>query len=429
MDLPCVTPPAESFDAYGGPQSVDLTAWPFALKSDRELIRRQRRRRAIDGVLVADPVRCQAALPLVSVITPTFNRARYLEETIESVLGQDYPCVEYIVLDDGSTDATGKMLERYRNRLVALRHENHGQAWTVNRGFAQASGEFICLVNSDDPLPQGALRELAAALSADPDVALVYPDWDMVDEEGEFLHHISLPDYSYVDMVRWFLCVPGPGTMFRRKLVADAGGWDTSYHHCPDYEWFVRAGLHGAFLHLPQTLAQWRQHEESITTSERGLARAHEYCRLMEDFFARDDLPPDLRAVEGEALRNAYITAALMMTHDPSAPNHRFQISDNLGAILANPEYRRRPTSRTKDGVIYDLQVSLGEAGEAIAWLQGLVAERDAIIARQEEGIAWLRGLLAERETTIAVQEEGIAWLRGLLAERGVMLAADGRAH
>ncbi|HEX5504817.1 MAG TPA: glycosyltransferase family 2 protein [Thermomicrobiales bacterium] len=364
----------------------------------------------------------------MTVITPTYNRARYLEETIESILGQDYPSVEYIVLDDGSTDATGDILDRYHGRLTALRHDNHGQAWTVNRGFAQARGEFICLVNSDDPLPQGTLRQLAEALCANHDVALVYPDWDIVDEEGEFLHHLSLPDYSYVDMVRWFLCIPGPGTMFRRGLVDDAGGWDASYRHCPDFEWFIRAGLHGAFLHLPRTLARWRQHEGSITTTERGLARAHEYCRLMEDFFARDDLPPDVRAVEGEALRNAYITAALMMTHDPSAPNQRFQISDNLATVLANPEFRRRPTSRTKDGVIFDLQVSLGEAGEAITWLHGLLAERDALIARQEEGIAWLRGLLAERETTIAAREEGIAWLRGLLAEHGVRLAPDGAA-
>ena len=360
----------------------------------------------------------QASLPLVTVITPTYNRAQYLAETIDSILSQDYPRLEYLVLDDGSTDFTCDVLDRYHDRLTALRHENHGQAWTVNRGFEQARGDFICLVNSDDPLPQGAIRQLSEALLANPEIALVYPNWNIMDETGEYLQHISLPESSYVDMVRWFLCAPGPGTMFRRTLVRDAGGWDPSYHHCPDYEWFVRAGLFGKFLHIPETLAQWRQHEGSITTSERGLARAHEYCRLMETFFARADLPPEVRAIEGEALRNAYITAALMMTHDPSAPNQRFQVTDNLAAILANPEFRKRPTSRTKDGIIADLQVSLGEAGEAITWLQGQLADREATIAAQEEGITWLRGQLADREATIAAQEEGIAWLRSQLAER-----------
>jgi glycosyltransferase involved in cell wall biosynthesis len=191
-----------------------------------------------------------ATLPLVTVITPAYNRAHYLPETIESILNHDYPHIQYIVLDDGSTDETPDVLARYQGRITALRHDNHGQAWTVNRGFEHAEGEFICLVNSDDPLPQGAIRRLVEILLANPDIMLVYPDWNVVDEEGEFLQHISPPDYSYVDMVRWFMCMPGPGAVFRRRLVECAGDWDPSNHYCPDFEWFLRAGLCGPFLHV-----------------------------------------------------------------------------------------------------------------------------------------------------------------------------------
>jgi GT2 family glycosyltransferase len=393
-----------------------------------------------------------AILPLVTVITPAYNRARYLPETIESILQQDYPHIQYIVLDDGSTDETPDVLDRYRGRITALRHDNHGQAWTVNRGFEHAEGEFICLVNSDDPLPQGAIRRLVDVLLANPDIMLAYPNWNMVDEDGEYLQHISPPDYSYVDMVRWFMCMPGPGALFRRTLVECAGGWDPSNHYCPDFEWFLRAGLCGPFLHINETLAQWRQHEGSITTTERGLGRAHEYSRMYETFFARDDLPDEIRAIEAEAHRNAYITAALTMTHDPSAPNHRFVIMDNLNTVLANPEHRRRPTSRTKDGIIADLSMSLSQAAEAIEWLNGLAYERDAQIAAyaesaadqakgiasRDEAIEWLHGIVSEREAQIAVlqatlaeQEQGIAsrdeavvWLKDVVSEREAQIAA-----
>lgn len=82
----------------------------------------------------------------------------------------------------------------------------------------------------------------------------------------------------------------------------------------------------------------------------------------METLFARDDLPVEVRAVEAEAFRNAYITAAMTMDRDPNATGHRFLVSDSIGVLLSNPELRKRPTSRTKDGMIMDLQVSLGES-------------------------------------------------------------------
>jgi glycosyltransferase involved in cell wall biosynthesis len=97
--------------------------------------------------------------PLVSVITPTFNRADLLRETVESVLNQNYPRVEYLVLDDGSTDSTASLMARYGDRVRYLTHDNRGEARTVNRGFSEASGEMIAVVNSDGTLSSCARRQ------------------------------------------------------------------------------------------------------------------------------------------------------------------------------------------------------------------------------------------------------------------------------
>ena len=105
--------------------------------------------------------------PLVSVITPVYNRADLLPETIDSVLSQDYPNIQYIVLDDGSTDNTLETIKQYTDRLIIEAHPNIGETATVNKGFGMAEGEFICVVNSDDPLIPGAITALVDAIRQD----------------------------------------------------------------------------------------------------------------------------------------------------------------------------------------------------------------------------------------------------------------------
>ena len=123
-------------------------------------------------------------LPLVSIITPAYNRAAFLDETISSVLNQDYRNLEYIVLDDGSIDDTREVVKKYSDRITYDRHDNMGEARTVNKGFSMARGEIIGVVNSDDPLLPGAISSIVAELLSRPDVLVVYPDWYVIDCEG-----------------------------------------------------------------------------------------------------------------------------------------------------------------------------------------------------------------------------------------------------
>src|SRR5437764_1366886 len=125
--------------------------------------------------------------PLASVVVPTFNRANFLEETIDSILSQNYPNLEVIILDDGSTDDTAETLARYRDRVVVERHENIGETATVNKGFKLARGEYVCVVNSDDPILPGLIRAGVIALERNPEALAAYPDWCEIGVRSETL--------------------------------------------------------------------------------------------------------------------------------------------------------------------------------------------------------------------------------------------------
>ena len=112
--------------------------------------------------------------PLVSVITPSFNQGRFIEETIESVLSQDYPNVEYLIIDGGSTDNTLETLRRYEDKLSWICEPDKGQADAINKGFRKAQGDILCWLNSDDTYEAGAISKAVESLLENPDVKKAY---------------------------------------------------------------------------------------------------------------------------------------------------------------------------------------------------------------------------------------------------------------
>ena len=274
-------------------------------------------------------LRVDSRLPLVTMITPTYNRADLLPETIDSIISQDYPNLEYIVLDDGSTDDTQAVLQRYKDEVRWTYHPNMGQPRTVNRGLEMAQGDIIGIVSSDDPLLPGALSALVKVFQDNPDVLVVYPDWNLNDEHGNLLYHVRTLDYSYVDMLRLHHTYPGPCALFRRSVVERIGGYDPSYRFVPDYDFWLRAGLLGPFLRVPHTLATYRSHATTITNAERGELMAKEHVRVIDSLYARDDLPPEVLAVKAEAYRNAYYTAGVVLNvNTPS--DERYAVTDQM---------------------------------------------------------------------------------------------------
>jgi glycosyltransferase involved in cell wall biosynthesis len=271
--------------------------------------------------------------PLVSVITPTYNRARFLPETIESVLSQEYSNLEYIVADDGSTDETPTLQAKYASRILWTSHDNMGEAHTVNRGLGMAQGDIVGVVNSDDPVLPGLVEAVVAAFAHDPSLLVVYPDWVMIDQDSKPLRRMRAPAYDYLTMVRWQWCLIGPGAFLRRSALALEGGRNPAYRYIGDLDFWLRLGRHGPFAGIPRALATHRVHPSS-GSAEGGEAKASEHMRLVEEFFGRADLPPAVRQVRQEAYSSAaYLAGRSVMAISPASARRYFVQSLRASAL------------------------------------------------------------------------------------------------
>lgn len=253
----------------------------------------------------------QSSSPLVTVITPAYNRAYYLDETIESVLSQDYPYIEYIVLDDGSKDNTREVLAKFTGRIIWDSHPNIGETRTVNKAIAMGKGEIFCIVNSDDPILPHAVSTAVEFMKVHTDALVAYPNWIKIGPNSELLEEVELPEFDYCYMVRQHHCIIGPGAFIRRRTFELAGGMrDPEYTYVADFEFWLRAGLFGSFARIPEKLATFRVHPDSASKALTGKRMAGEHIRLMNNFFARTDIPENIREIKAEALSWAHFVAA-----------------------------------------------------------------------------------------------------------------------
>jgi glycosyltransferase involved in cell wall biosynthesis len=263
-----------------------------------------------------------SSLLLVSIITPTYNRASYLEETINSVLSQDYPNIEYIVLDDGSTDNTREILAKHQSRIIWESHPNMGETRTVNKGITMSHGEIIAIVNSDDPLLPKAVSSAVAFLESHPDILVAYPDWLMIGPKSEVISYTKTREYNYLYALTHHYCFPGPGAFIRRRAFDIAGLRDPEFKYMPDLEFWLRLGLHGKFARIPETLATWRRHSGAVSVSEKGLAMAAEHIKLMEKFYSNPNLPPEILKIKKEAFSYACLVAAAVCNNRKAASGY-----------------------------------------------------------------------------------------------------------
>ena len=226
--------------------------------------------------------------PLVSIVTPSYNQAEFLAATLDSILAQDYPSIEYIVIDDGSTDSTPDVLNSYTGRVNWERHANAGQSRTLNKAWASARGEYLGYLSSDDLLLPHAISTLVSALQTQPDALVAYCDFDLIDGKGRRTGLVRAPDYDYRRMVEELICPPGPGALFRRSLFDQIGGWNEHLRKIPDFEYWLRAGRIGRFVRVPEVLAQYRVHEKSTAIRPIPIERSMEIVETMRAYWAGD---------------------------------------------------------------------------------------------------------------------------------------------
>ena len=199
----------------------------------------------------------------ISIITPSFNQAAYLKQTMDSVLSQGIPGMEYVVIDGGSTDGSVDLIRAYEDRLTFwLSEKDRGQADAVNKGAARTNGEIIGWLNSDDLYLPGALQKAVNYLAAHPEVDAVYGDVLSIDADGKLMNVMRFDQYSAEDLMS-FRVISQPGVFFRRSAWEKAGGLDLSYHYLLDHHLWLRMISQGKFAYLPEPLAAARFHAEA----------------------------------------------------------------------------------------------------------------------------------------------------------------------
>jgi glycosyltransferase involved in cell wall biosynthesis len=261
-----------------------------------------------------------------TIITPVYNGEAYLRETIESVLlnldtNFSY---EYLIIDDGSTDSTRDILKEYscKTFIHVLSIPNGGEAAAVNLALKNAIGNYVLIVNADDPLLSSNLfHQSFKAFERDSNVVVTYPDWNVISDENIILESKNLPDFSMELLVGEFLCLPGPGSIFRRNTALKIGGRNTAFKFVSDYDFWLRMSLEGIFHHIPFVLAQWREHSHSTSVSSRGLEMGLERIQVMGDFLKNSDLDASLIR---KGISHAYYHAALLSYFTKSVPGRKW---------------------------------------------------------------------------------------------------------
>jgi GT2 family glycosyltransferase len=209
-------------------------------------------------------------LPRVSVVTPSFNQAPFLEETIQSVLSQDYPNIEYIIMDGGSTDGSVDIVKRYASRLSYWVSEpDGGQPDALRKGFARASGEVLAWLNSDDVYFPGAVSLAVAAFRDSPSVGVVSGGCRIMTSTGNRLRDIPARHVSLLDQL-WGNDIRQPSTFFLRTAYSAVGGLDETFHYSMDYDLWLKLLTITELRTVPELLASFRLHGSSKTVAQQS---------------------------------------------------------------------------------------------------------------------------------------------------------------
>jgi glycosyltransferase involved in cell wall biosynthesis len=209
---------------------------------------------------------------MISIVTPSFNQAAFLEQTICSVLEQDYPRIEYIIIDGGSTDGSLEIIQRHAGRIAWWVSEpDRGQTDAINKGFAHAHGEILAWLNSDDTYQPGALSEAAAFLSAHPEVGMVYGDANLVDEGGQVIGKFPAAQTDYKLLRRGYVHIPQQAAFFRARLWREVGPLDPTFYFAMDYDLWVRLARLAPLRYNPRPWANFRLHSrgKSVISDDR----------------------------------------------------------------------------------------------------------------------------------------------------------------
>ena len=251
--------------------------------------------------------------PRISIVTPSYNQASYLEATLCSILDQDYPNFEYLVLDGGSTDGSVEILRKYAGRLAYWEAQpDRGQSHALNKGFARSTGEIIGYLNSDDLYLPGTLSTVGRFFVEHPEIDVVYGDQVDIDENGTIFRATRSLPFSRLGLLSRAGAIPQPASFWRRSVYDRLGGFREDLHWSMDYEFFLRAAARGCRItYISTPLAKFRYHASSKTVIGKTSTDGREIeMRQLQDAY-RGRCPWAVIRLTRVALRVARVLANL----------------------------------------------------------------------------------------------------------------------
>ena len=232
-----------------------------------------------------------STFPKISIITPSYNQGYYLEQCIQSVLEQDYPNIEYIIIDGGSTDNSVEILQKYSDRLAYwVSESDDGQSAAINKGLRRASGDIWAWLNSDDYYTPGAISKAAAFLGSYPDLGIVFGDCNQIAKDGSFLKRQDPPVFKYADfLLSLDDFIPSSSTFIRRSVYEIVGELDVTMHYLMDHDYWLRAGMVTNFGFLPEILSSFRVYPEA-KSYRRTTGRTRDMIHMYEKLLSSDTI-------------------------------------------------------------------------------------------------------------------------------------------
>lgn len=280
-----------------------------------------------------------ASLPRISVITPSYNHGKFLAAAMDSVLSQDYPDLEYFVMDGGSKDGSADIIRARADKLAYWQSEpDGGQTNAVNMGLSRATGDVIGWLNSDDLYVKGALEKVGRYFAEHPDVMMVYGDCLFIDEDGHVLERIRPGVFDPAKMAyRCYLMQMA--VFFRRDLLRLIGPFDTQFAYALDYDFWLRAGI--AFgeniSYLPETLACYRTHAQSQSVRD-VLPAMLDALEVQRKLVALRPQPEWLTPISGDIFRSPLVQLLGAAADEAALPLAMARLEKILGgaALDAN---------------------------------------------------------------------------------------------
>jgi hypothetical protein len=248
--------------------------------------------------------------PWVSIVTPSYNQAQFVEETIRSVLLQGYPNVEYIIIDGGSTDGTVEIIRKYERWLAYwVSERDRGQSDAINKGLARTRGEILAWLNSDDCYLSGCMSMIVAAFAQHPKAGVVYGRIEQIDEQGRRMkvnsaHYCNLP-YTFADQLTQQMIIPQQAAFWRREVMDTVGPLRTDLHYAMDFEFWIRIGRHYPIISTSHVLAQYRFSDVNKGGAQ-GWGWGPEFIDILDDLYADPDLPKEILSLKRKAYAGAY---------------------------------------------------------------------------------------------------------------------------